>query len=79
DQRRILGRRGLESGPEGPVRGFDTPKMRLWSTALAAREKRRLDCVASSVAMLWQRATPNSLPGFVSRRVTGISMYEFTA
>ena len=30
-QKVILGRRGLESGPEGPVRGFDVPKMRLWS------------------------------------------------
>ncbi|MEM9288269.1 MAG: hypothetical protein AAGA36_08010, partial [Pseudomonadota bacterium] len=31
----ILGRRGLESGPKGPVKGFDAPKITLWATALA--------------------------------------------
>ncbi len=38
-QKVILGRRGLESGPKGPVKGFDAPKITLWATALAAREK----------------------------------------
>ena len=78
-ERWFLGRRDRESGPIGPVSGFDAPKSHLSATVPAARANSSMDGALSSVTMLWHRSTPNALPCLNLRSVKGISMYEDTA
>ncbi|MEM9880356.1 MAG: hypothetical protein AAF862_13880, partial [Pseudomonadota bacterium] len=73
------GRRRWNGSTITTLKGLDAPKIYLWGTASAAREKQSLDSVAASVTMECHRSIPYSWPGCVVRCVTGISIYEPTA